>query len=89
MVRTTYRSAPLKTDGIFDIKALTVLTETPPFSACIRSTIASICEGERRFNYSKVPDNRIKSRGLTEARKWEAATGEVVITKVAMKSTWA
>lgn len=36
------RSAPLNTDGIFDMKAFTVLTDTPPFSACIRSTIASI-----------------------------------------------
>ena len=40
--QTTHKSAPLKTDGIFDMKALTVLTATPVLSACIRSTIVSI-----------------------------------------------
>lgn len=36
------RSAPVNTEGIFDMKLFTVFTGTPFSSSCIRSTIASI-----------------------------------------------
>lgn len=37
------RYSPVKTEGIFDMKLLTVLTGTPDASSCIFSTICSIC----------------------------------------------
>lgn len=53
------RSAPLNTEGIFDMKAFTVLTHTPPFSDCIRSTIASI------WNVLQIETNSIFSWKLS------------------------